>query len=371
MRRRRQVLQVSTFPFLAVLLCAMGSLILLLLVIDRRAKAVARAKALEAAARMEKEEQRAASTRLAESEKQEQARRADMQNQKMQLEKQIQQIDTETCTAGQELSTEQCRAADLQNGIREESTRVAQKQAENQHRTGKVGQMQAKARETSQELSDLSANLLQLEQTMAKIKTAKQQEPQVYSVVPYLGRRGANRRPFYVECTDTALVFHPDPRTLESADMTPEKIRTEVENRVAKLRARGNAQEETPYLLMLVRPGGISSYYRAMTALDGLKVDFGYELIEADWILDFPEKDKPPVQPWMVTEKPPDNRPPLPLPASKSLSANSDSIKPIGSGQAMTSGDAKAQVQRGDGIQEPMQTGNNTPVSLPGRISPE
>ena len=37
MRRRRQTLQVSTFPFLAVLLCAMGSLILLLLVIDRRA----------------------------------------------------------------------------------------------------------------------------------------------------------------------------------------------------------------------------------------------------------------------------------------------------------------------------------------------
>ena len=37
MRRRRHKLEVSTFPFLAVLLCAMGSLILLLLVIDRRA----------------------------------------------------------------------------------------------------------------------------------------------------------------------------------------------------------------------------------------------------------------------------------------------------------------------------------------------
>ena len=34
MKRRRHALQVSTFPFLAVLLCAMGSLILLLLVID-------------------------------------------------------------------------------------------------------------------------------------------------------------------------------------------------------------------------------------------------------------------------------------------------------------------------------------------------
>ncbi len=49
MRRRRQGLQVSTFPFLAVLLCAMGSLILLLLIIDRQAKRAGRAKALEKA----------------------------------------------------------------------------------------------------------------------------------------------------------------------------------------------------------------------------------------------------------------------------------------------------------------------------------
>src|SRR5438132_1100199 len=41
MRRRRRHLEVSTFPFLAVLLCTMGSLILLLLVLDRRAKIVA------------------------------------------------------------------------------------------------------------------------------------------------------------------------------------------------------------------------------------------------------------------------------------------------------------------------------------------
>src|SRR5438067_4388286 len=45
MRRRRRHLEVSTFPFLAVLLCTMGSLILLLLVLDRRAKIVALHKA--------------------------------------------------------------------------------------------------------------------------------------------------------------------------------------------------------------------------------------------------------------------------------------------------------------------------------------
>jgi hypothetical protein len=36
--RKRKKLEVSTFPFLAVLLCTMGSLILLLLVIDKQVK---------------------------------------------------------------------------------------------------------------------------------------------------------------------------------------------------------------------------------------------------------------------------------------------------------------------------------------------
>src|ERR1022692_1912934 len=41
MRRPRSKLEVSTFPFLAVLLCVMGSLLLLLFIMDRRAKIAA------------------------------------------------------------------------------------------------------------------------------------------------------------------------------------------------------------------------------------------------------------------------------------------------------------------------------------------
>src|SRR5207248_1453460 len=49
MRRQRQHLQVSTFPFLAVLLCAMGALILVLLCMDRKARRAAEARAQEQA----------------------------------------------------------------------------------------------------------------------------------------------------------------------------------------------------------------------------------------------------------------------------------------------------------------------------------
>src|SRR5262249_24707698 len=60
MRKRRQPLQVSTFPFLAVLLCTMGALLLLLLVIDRQAREVVRRKALLAASLVTEDRQRAA-----------------------------------------------------------------------------------------------------------------------------------------------------------------------------------------------------------------------------------------------------------------------------------------------------------------------
>src|SRR5712692_4751982 len=69
MRQRRHNLQVSTFPFLAVLLCTMGSLILLLLVIDRRARVVARFKALKAARQVEAKEDPMAAARNAELER--------------------------------------------------------------------------------------------------------------------------------------------------------------------------------------------------------------------------------------------------------------------------------------------------------------
>src|ERR1700722_9974659 len=47
MRRPRAKLEVSTFPFLAVLLCVMGSLLLLLFIMDRRAKIAAQYRVTE------------------------------------------------------------------------------------------------------------------------------------------------------------------------------------------------------------------------------------------------------------------------------------------------------------------------------------
>src|SRR5262245_52524681 len=84
MRRARHKLQVSTFPFLAVLLGAMGALIFLLLVMDRRAKIVARNKV-----RAQQEAQLAS---LSEAERQ---RRDDWQRERLRLQAALSQQDQE------------------------------------------------------------------------------------------------------------------------------------------------------------------------------------------------------------------------------------------------------------------------------------
>src|SRR5262249_7999340 len=119
----------------------------------------------------------------------------------------------------------------------------------------------------------------------------------------YKGRRGESRRPLYVECVSGIVVFHPD-----KVKLSPERadeVRTEVLRRVARqkeiIQTSGDTADPVPYLMLLVRPDGVPAYYQFQSALRGMEVRFGYEFIDADWILDFPAEGTPAgTQPWMT-----------------------------------------------------------------------
>src|SRR5207249_3909594 len=128
MKRSRKRLEVSTFPFLAVLLCAMGSLILLLLVIDRRAKAVARAKAEQAIARVAEEDARRAAARRAEWERQQQALHALLAQETQDLQRQLQAVSAQAAAAAADTQSRSVRLDGLRLRLGAETAGLVRKQ---------------------------------------------------------------------------------------------------------------------------------------------------------------------------------------------------------------------------------------------------
>src|SRR5262249_10835204 len=162
-------------------------------------------------------------------------------------------------------------------------------------------------------LARMTNDLAVLERALKDLKEAREREKQTYSVVPYHGKRGESRRPLYIECAGASGIFHPDKKSLLVPGQRAEVLE-EVERRVARQQQQSGPgkppAEQVPYLMMLVRPDGIQAYYAFQAVLAGRDVNFGYELINADWVLDFPAEEQPGEQPWQRLAKQPEVSPP-------------------------------------------------------------
>ena len=175
------------------------------------------------------------------------------------------------------------------------------------------------------EISQLSAEVLQLEKTLLDLKALKSRKGDSFSLVPYRGRLGDSRQPIYIECASAGLIVHPGPTMLEfdprlaaqsGSDAGMEQIITEYERRLRQViqeragqldreKARDpRAPHIAPptnahaYVLFLVRPEGILSYHIAQDALRGYAIDYGYELVDREWVFDFSSEEIAAQQEW-------------------------------------------------------------------------
>src|SRR5262245_1655631 len=234
MRRRRQTLQVSTFPFLAVLLCARGSLILVPLVMDRRSKLAARARGqreadrLAGARRAEWQEQQA---RRSERRKKHAAEHARLTEEQQALLARQARTRAQVAEAAALLRAEQQQAEEARRRAEVGRARVAEQEqavAEARATARKAGEAAAASERAR---AQMTSDLARLERAVKDLKDDRKRDAQTYSVVPYRGKHGEARRPLYVECAAGGLVFHPD-RKAVSAE-APAEVRAEVERRVA------------------------------------------------------------------------------------------------------------------------------------------
>lgn len=120
-----------------------------------------------------------------------------------------------------------------------------------------------------------------------------------HSIIPYDGQTGTVRRPIIVECRDNVIRFEAEGVEISYRDLkrfSPEQnpLRSGVTALAAywvehDRRADPGRRPTKPYALILVRPSGADAFQSALFALDELVGDFGYELVEDHFEYEVPE----------------------------------------------------------------------------------
>ncbi len=279
-RARSDSNSVQLFPFLAVLLCMMGALILLLVVIARHARAQASAQV------------KLTAPVAAASAAEEKARREELDWRREQL------------TAQRDRTQAELSERRLELGHFEEHARALRAELDGLERAqAQLDQLASTDENQKRELAARVAAInLQISETQAKLLRARQQleaQPTSYSIIPYLGPNSTGRPPLYIECRNDRVVLQPEGVVLTAEDFEgplgpsnplASALRAAREHMARNRRTNAGEMGE-PYPLLLVRPDGIMAYWMARAALESWGSDFGYELVDADWKLDFKAPD--------------------------------------------------------------------------------
>jgi len=274
--RKQAAVGVSLFPFLAVLICAMGALILLLVVIARGA----RVKAVQAAA--------AKASRKA----------ADLKIEQEDIRWRISHLEASRETVREQLTESRLRLGHIEDHaqqLRRQLAHLKATWAELQRLQSDGGRRRELAKS---ELARLRSELATFQQQLADARTdAKHRK--TYAVVPYRGSNQTHRRPIYIECRSEAIILQPEGITLTAADLEGRlgpgnPLAAALRATREHLLTHQDLDPETsgePYPLLLIRPDGITAYYKAREAMKSWEWEFGYELIGEQWELDFQAPD--------------------------------------------------------------------------------
>ncbi len=206
---------------------------------------------------------------------------------------------TQEMLVSKDATLEQLNDARARVGAIEDSIKKLVKEVERLHEAMKS--LVDKKTDPTEDLAKLQKQLdekLKIkEQAEAELKTLQEkhaEQKRSYAIVPYRGPNGTFRRPIYIECRADGVVIQPEGIVLQAEDfLTPDHRDNPMEMGVRTVRQyfveTQQLQRDTePYPLFLVRPSGIYAYEAALRSLGSWKGDFGYELIEEDWKLEYP-----------------------------------------------------------------------------------
>lgn len=275
--RRRQTLSPSLFPFLAVLVCTLGTLILLLALVAQNTSDAAQQIA-ESSADDRLNDPAALTVGDVELLVEEEAFR---------LSELISFREAQTGDL-EERRNQLAHVEDHMRRIRERLQQISQAMEQ------AMSQSEAPAA-TTEELKALKEQLVKEDLVVKRLREDIQTAKPRFVIVPHQGPNGTNRRPIYLECTDKGVTIWPEGVAItlwqlenSSSDANPldDALRA----------ARYHAMQEygdsiPPYPMLLVRPDGVDTYYAARAAMMDWDDQFGYEMVAAEIDLAYPKPD--------------------------------------------------------------------------------
>ncbi|QDV34254.1 hypothetical protein [Tautonia plasticadhaerens] len=154
--------------------------------------------------------------------------------------------------------------------------------------------------EAERQLAALERDVLERQRDRAVQGRREAVERPGYAILPYRGPSGTWRRPIPVECRDGSAAMEPGGMRFSMVELMGLSGRTSpfggaVRRLASILEARGapGGERVEPYVLFVVRPDGIRPFYEARSALDAIGVPYGYELVDQDWEIEYPDWDDP------------------------------------------------------------------------------
>ena len=271
--RRAAGLSISLFPFLAVLLCTMGALLVVLVLFSRSAQ------------------HGAAATHAAEQVRAEE----DLTLAKDNLAWRLEQIRGIRDKTAEDLAKARMQLAGIEENIRALTDELARLE-----QTARAIESDAKPdAAVATEIAELEARLKSAKESLDEKRKELASKPPAYAVVPYVGAAGTHRRPLYIECCIDGVFLQPEGIRLSPSDFEgppgpgnplASALRAAREH-IANAAAAPGDPAIQPYPLLLVRPSGVMAYYAAREAIQSWGSEFGYQLIDEDWTLTFPPRD--------------------------------------------------------------------------------
>jgi hypothetical protein len=261
---------ISLFPFLAVLLCTMGALLVLLVIFSR--SAVSNRAEVDTAVLEELAIERES------------------------LQWRIEQLRAMRQQMLDDLSQARMGLAGIEDTSRQLSDELA---AVERELAALVNEKKGSSQADRERRATLQQKLDYATETLNEAREAVADRPPAYAIVPYEGESGTHRRPLYIECSLDGVFLQPEGIRLSPSDFDGppgpgNPLASALRAAREHLAERGQASalpEQQPYPLLLVRPSGVMAYYAAREAIASWGSDFGYQLVEEHWQLDFPAPD--------------------------------------------------------------------------------